>query len=153
MEQNYTHAPPSGPGAQAPMHPPHSSYPMPDAGPRSPYNNQPYTQHAQQLPYPQPSYDPNLNYGHPQSPPYNHHEGVQLPPLPPMSVLPVQQSYAPQAMDTTGQVQPAGMRPRLTTSVFEEEGSLCFQVDVNGICVARREGISPLLNRNQTNCI
>ncbi|KIN07350.1 hypothetical protein OIDMADRAFT_111132 [Oidiodendron maius Zn] len=31
------------------------------------------------------------------------------------------------------------MRPRLTTSIFEEEGSLCFQVDVNGICVARRE--------------
>ncbi|KAH8589316.1 transcription regulator HTH, apses-type DNA-binding domain-containing protein, partial [Bisporella sp. PMI_857] len=30
-------------------------------------------------------------------------------------------------------------RPRLTTSVFEEEGSICFQVDVDGICVARRE--------------
>jgi hypothetical protein len=44
--------------------------------------------------------------------------------------------------DTTGQFAPPGMRPRLTTSVSEEEGSLCFQVDVNGICVARREGLS-----------
>ena len=46
------------------------------------------------------------------------------------------------AFDTTGQIQPPGMRPRLTTSLSEEEGSLCFQVDVNGICVARREGLS-----------
>ena len=60
--------------------------------------------------------------------------------LPSMSP-PVSQGYgAPTVMDTTGQVAPPGMRPRLTTSVFEEEGSLCFQVDVDGICVARREG-------------
>lgn len=50
----------------------------------------------------------------------------------------------PHTFDTTGQVQPPGMRPRLTTSLSEEEGSLCFQVDVNGICVARREGLRPL---------
>ena len=49
---------------------------------------------------------------------------------------------APQPFDTTGQIQPPGMRPRLTTSLSEEEGALCFQVDVNGICVARREGLS-----------
>ena len=47
-----------------------------------------------------------------------------------------------QTFDTTGQIQPPGMRPRLTTSLSEEEGSLCFQVDVDGICVARREGLS-----------
>ncbi|KAG9246988.1 hypothetical protein BJ878DRAFT_238873 [Calycina marina] len=47
---------------------------------------------------------------------------------------------AQRQMDTTGQLPPLGMRSRLTTSVFEEEGSLCFQVDVDGICVARREG-------------
>lgn len=36
------------------------------------------------------------------------------------------------------------MRPKLTTCVFEEDqqgggGSACYQVDVDGICVARRE--------------
>jgi protein SOK2 len=63
--------------------------------------------------------------------------------LPPMSTALVQPYQVPHVMDTTGQVPPPGMRPRLTTSIFEEEGSLCFQVDVNGICVARREGTSP----------
>jgi protein SOK2 len=59
-----------------------------------------------------------------------------------MSTALVQPYPVPHVMDTTGQVPPPGMRPRLTTSIFEEEGSLCFQVDVNGICVARREGES-----------
>lgn len=54
----------------------------------------------------------------------------------------VKSGDVPQPFDTTGQIAPAGTRPRLTTSVSEEEGSLCFQVDVNGICVARREGLS-----------
>ena len=51
-------------------------------------------------------------------------------------------------VDTTGQVPPLGMRPRLTTSLSEEEGTLCFQVDVDGICVARREGLSSCLEHS-----
>ncbi len=42
--------------------------------------------------------------------------------------------------DTTGQVAPHGMKPRVTATLWEDEGALCFQVEANGICVARREG-------------
>ena len=42
--------------------------------------------------------------------------------------------------DTTGQVGPPNMKPRVTATLWEDEGSLCFQVEANGICVARREG-------------
>ncbi|ORZ11993.1 transcription regulator HTH, apses-type DNA-binding domain-containing protein, partial [Absidia repens] len=30
-------------------------------------------------------------------------------------------------------------RPKLTTTLWEDERTICFQVDANGICVARRE--------------
>jgi len=43
------------------------------------------------------------------------------------------------AYDTTGQVAPPGMKPRVTATLWEDEGSLCFQVEANGVCVARRE--------------
>ncbi|VVT45738.1 uncharacterized protein SAPINGB_P000866 [Magnusiomyces paraingens] len=42
--------------------------------------------------------------------------------------------------DAVGQIPPAGgIKPRVTTSLWEDEGTLCFQVEVKGICVARRE--------------
>jgi protein SOK2 len=44
--------------------------------------------------------------------------------------------------DTTGQIPPPGMKPRVTATLWEDEGTLCFQVDVKGTCVARREGKS-----------
>ena len=44
-----------------------------------------------------------------------------------------------QSFDTTGQVAPPGMKPRVTATLWEDEGSLCFQVEANGVCVARRE--------------
>ncbi|KAK4230250.1 cell pattern formation-associated protein stuA [Podospora fimiseda] len=47
-------------------------------------------------------------------------------------------SYTP-GYDTTGQVAPPGMKPRVTATLWEDEGSLCFQVEARGICVARRE--------------
>jgi len=43
--------------------------------------------------------------------------------------------------DTTGQVAPPGVKPRVTATLWEDEGSLCFQVEAKGVCVARREGI------------
>lgn len=45
--------------------------------------------------------------------------------------------------DTTGQNPPPGMKPRVTATLWEDEGSLCFQVEARGICVARREGMIP----------
>jgi protein SOK2 len=49
---------------------------------------------------------------------------------------------APHQFDTTGQVAPPGMKPRVTATLWEDEGSLCFQVEAKGVCVARREGQS-----------
>lgn len=48
------------------------------------------------------------------------------------------QTYS-QSYDTTGQVAPHGMKPRVTATLWEDEGSLCFQVEAQGVCVARRE--------------
>ncbi|KAF2835618.1 cell pattern formation-associated protein stuA [Patellaria atrata CBS 101060] len=48
------------------------------------------------------------------------------------------QNY-PHTFDTTGQVAPPGMKPRVTATLWEDEGSLCFQVEAKGVCVARRE--------------
>lgn len=31
-------------------------------------------------------------------------------------------------------------KPKLTTTVWEDEGTLCYQVDAKGVCVARRQG-------------
>ncbi|KAL2885379.1 Cell pattern formation-associated protein stuA [Ceratocystis lukuohia] len=47
--------------------------------------------------------------------------------------------YPPTTMDTTGQIAPPGMKPRVTATLWEDEGSVCFQVEAKGICVARRE--------------
>lgn len=64
-------------------------------------------------------------------------------PLPTMSAQPgmAGQGYGPQqGFDTTGQIAPPGMKPRVTATLWEDEGSLCFQVEAKGVCVARREG-------------
>lgn len=99
--------------------------------------------------YPQYSYDIRLRY--PQdtsrsySPPPAQSQG---PPLPSMAAPPIQENgdYAAQSMniDTTGQIAPIGTKPRVTATLWEDEGTLCFQVDVKGTCVARREGRYPL---------
>jgi protein SOK2 len=54
------------------------------------------------------------------------------------------QNNTPHTFDTTGQVAPPGMKPRVTATLWEDEGSLCFQVEAKGVCVARREGMSYL---------
>lgn len=51
---------------------------------------------------------------------------------------PGQQGFDRQ-FDTTGQIAPPGMKPRVTATLWEDEGSLCFQVEAHGVCVARRE--------------
>lgn len=50
------------------------------------------------------------------------------------------QPYVPHTFDTTGQIPPPGAKPRVTATLWEDEGSLCFQVEAKGVCVARREG-------------
>ncbi|KAL4869995.1 hypothetical protein BDV12DRAFT_68347 [Aspergillus spectabilis] len=41
--------------------------------------------------------------------------------------------------DPAGQVAPPGAKPRVTATLWEDEGSLCYQVEAKGVCVARRE--------------
>jgi protein SOK2 len=70
---------------------------------------------------------------------------VSLPPMTSASQPGVMasQGYAPaNGYDTTGQLAPPGMKPRVTATLWEDEGSLCFQVEAKGVCVARREGES-----------
>ena len=61
----------------------------------------------------------------------------------PANPTPTQSYQAPTHFDTTGQVAPPGMKPRVTATLWEDEGTLCFQVEAKGVCVARREGTSP----------
>ena len=56
------------------------------------------------------------------------------------------QGYAAPTFDASGQVAPPGMKPRVTATLWEDEGSLCFQVEAKGVCVARREGEDPYLH-------
>lgn len=44
-------------------------------------------------------------------------------------------------------------KPRLSTSIWDDERTICYQVDVQGICVARRQGKPRLIKLliNQTN--
>jgi hypothetical protein len=58
----------------------------------------------------------------------------------PGGALPGSQYNGGHHQDTTGQVAPPGMKPRVTATLWEDEGSLCFQVEAKGVCVARREG-------------
>lgn len=39
---------------------------------------------------------------------------------------------------TVGQVQPLGVRPRVTTTMWEDEKTVCYQVEANGVSVVRR---------------
>ncbi|EON99897.1 putative cell pattern formation-associated protein stua protein [Phaeoacremonium minimum UCRPA7] len=64
--------------------------------------------------------------------------GPNVLPLPGVTNQPGMQNQY-QGFDTTGQVAPPGMKPRVTATLWEDEGSLCFQVEARGICVARRE--------------
>jgi hypothetical protein len=50
----------------------------------------------------------------------------------------------PYTFDTTGQIAPPGAKPRVTATLWEDEGSLCYQVEAKGVCVARREGMLKL---------
>ncbi|KAJ5888778.1 hypothetical protein N7495_008819 [Penicillium taxi] len=125
------------------------------AGPMSHY---PY--HQPPLP-PASSYPPSYQqYGYSNgvtSPPTGHHPppppsmggqmNTQLLPLPVTnhSVAPPgygNNSGAPLqgfVYDPTGQVAPPGAKPRVTATLWEDEGSLCYQVEAKGVCVARRE--------------
>lgn len=139
MDQSHMSSHPHAPTSA----PPHYYAPGPMMPP-TPMSYAPYPHH-----YPA--------YGHPVTSaphhgsapaPYHHqpmhHQGMAIPPTmgssQPPSAGPAVNEYSPnRMMDSTGQVPPPGIKPKLTGTVWEDEGTLCFQVEVRGICVARRE--------------
>lgn len=97
--------------------------------------------------YPPTPYGSQYGYGNGLATPPTGPSSVSNPMGPGQPVLPLP-GVNPQGMggsayssgfDTTGQVAPPGMKPRVTATLWEDEGSLCFQVEARGICVARRE--------------
>lgn len=93
-------------------------------------------QYPGQNPYGQYGYANGLTS--PSNAPPNPMGGSNVLPLPGVGG---QNTMQPQytGFDTTGQQPPPGMKPRVTATLWEDEGSLCFQVEARGICVARRE--------------
>lgn len=84
--------------------------------------------------------------GQQQYPPPQYHQYPQLQMQGPPGQLQHQQSQPPRnysnvatITDPTGQIAPPGAKPKVTTTLWEDEGTLCFQVEAKGICVARRE--------------
>lgn len=138
---------------QAPPQDPNSMYYQPPPSHMAGSAPPPVTSSMAHYPPPQPTllqpgpaqYPTNT---HPYQQYYN--SGLTSPPAAPVaggmaqSVLPLPgQAGMPNqynGFDTSGQVAPPGMKPRVTATLWEDEGSLCFQVEARGICVARREG-------------
>lgn len=64
--------------------------------------------------------------------PYKRPDSSSPPPPPPRSSQP--------SMTQPSQLIRWAQRPKFATSFWEDESTLCYQVDANGICVARRQG-------------
>lgn len=148
-QEHNNHPPQEVPRQYTSMNSPYAREPIKE-GPTSPYPKEilsPYSRDAPTSPYakeminpyprdgPTSPYPPMNNHyapmSHPQSP---GHPPVQLPPMS-MSMQGHPQDYGPpqqMVMDTTGQIAPNGMKPRVTATLWEDEGTLCFQVDVCG---------------------
>lgn len=89
----------------------------------SPYMPYQYVQPQPQQ-HQQPLYLQQQQHHHQNA--YTHHQQQAVPMLPTIT-------------DPTGQKPPPNFKPKITTTLWEDEGTLCFQVEARGICVARRE--------------
>ncbi|KAK4888329.1 hypothetical protein LTR49_028858, partial [Elasticomyces elasticus] len=134
MDVSQSHPPPPGPASSMGQY---SGYGQPQA-------LQPAAQHyaPTSYGYPYPNTMAPMSAGHPVTSMGGLPQSLPLPTMasngqPPPGAS--QQNFAERSYDTTGQVAPPGMKPRVTATLWEDEGSLCFQVEANGVCVARRE--------------
>lgn len=94
-----------------------------------------------QQPYPQPFYSPPMahHHYHPQDhhvfQPYYHQQHAAPPAMWPTMMSP------PQTLPPPAALPPVMVpKPKLTTTVWEDQCTLCYQVDVNSVCVTRRQG-------------
>lgn len=119
---------------------PQTSSAMPHYNPhQQPPLIQPGSQYANTAPYGQYGY-PNGLTSPPTAPQVSNPMAAQNVLPPPGMTGPPNMPGQYGNLDTTGQIAPPGMKPRVTATLWEDEGSLCFQVEARGICVARREG-------------
>lgn len=84
-----------------------------------------------------PTYDPSSF-----QPPHNNTISfpATTPPLPtPQSQQQPQESHPMYHRQSSQAISYS--RPKLSTTIWEDEGTVCYQVDAKGICVARRQGI------------
>lgn len=72
-----------------------------------------------------------------RSNPYPHHHSMNNWSPPPHHNHP----YHYYAATNNNQSTVVSPRPKITTNIWEDEGTLCFQVDAKGVCVARRQGM------------
>ncbi|KAJ2955486.1 hypothetical protein NQZ79_g8525 [Umbelopsis isabellina] len=79
-----------------------------------------------------PSYDPSF-----QQPNNTIAFPATTPPLPTPQSNRAQESPHPMYRSNTTQLTYS--RPKLSTTIWEDEGTVCYQVDAKGICVARRQ--------------
>lgn len=114
-----------------------------------------YSSYAQPAPGSSHGYSSNgYSSGYYQSlisspPPAGHTSSLntQLMPLTGLAAAP-QSAYSSQPtppyaqshpQDSTGQVAPPNHKPKVTATLWEDEGTICFQVECDGLCVARRD--------------
>ncbi|CAO1639045.1 unnamed protein product [Sympodiomycopsis kandeliae] len=124
-----------------------------ESGPNTPNNGALTSQHAQSGLGASPAYHspsiagmvpgmPHQQHGAHQSYP-SHYSASLVPNAGPGSASAMSQQGAvsspgyPSAPQYSTQLPMAG-RHRVTTTLWEDEGTLCFQVDAKGVCVARR---------------
>lgn len=84
-----------------------------------------------------PHADPSFDYyHHPHHPHHHHHHHHQHA----AASHPFPSSSPYGGYSNNSNVVIPSPRPKITTNVWEDEGTNCFQVDAKGICVARRQG-------------
>jgi protein SOK2 len=94
-----------------------------------------------QISQPQPQHynASNRNYtSAPAAPPIPSNSTASQPQIQHQQPTPVQDTLNPANTSTVGQFQPPGIRPRVTTTMWEDEKTLCYQVDANNVSVVRR---------------
>lgn len=94
-----------------------------------------------QISQPQPQHynASNRNYtSAPAAPPIPSNSTAGQPQILHQQPTPVQDTLNPANTSTVGQFQPPGIRPRVTTTMWEDEKTLCYQVDANNVSVVRR---------------
>ena len=109
-------------------------------------HNPPFDHYNNASPFssPVPHNNTNVLMSNNHSTPTSQRSSLQsLPSIPPIPSSINNTNNNTPMMQQQQQQQQQQQRPRITTSLWDDEGTVCYQVDVRGICVARRQGNKP----------